>query len=88
MLKKAFMYLLERTTQAKVLKLGLYVPWMGFYKSDIGIRKILILPKLQTKITQKSNMAAILRHFLSVKLAKMKIFQNPMYFLKKPTQGT
>ena len=35
--KKAFMYLLERTTQAKVLKLGLYVPWVGFYKSDVGI---------------------------------------------------
>ena len=36
--KKAFMYLFERTTQAKVLQLGLYVPWVGFYKSDVGIK--------------------------------------------------
>ena len=39
------MWFLERTTQAKVLKLGLYVPWVGFYKSDVGIRKILIFAK-------------------------------------------
>ena len=35
--KRAYMYLLERTTHAKNLKLGLYVPWVGFYKSDVGI---------------------------------------------------
>ena len=46
MLKKASMYLLERTAQAKVLKLGLYVPWVGFYKSEVGIRKILIFAKV------------------------------------------
>ena len=69
------MYRLERTTHAKVLKLGLYVPWVGFYKSDVGI--IFFLPKLQAKITQKYNMAAILRLFFACKMGKIQNFPNP-----------
>ena len=35
------MYLLERTTHPKVLKFGLWLPWVDIYKSDLGIWKIL-----------------------------------------------
>ena len=57
------MYLLEITTQAKVLKLGLNVPWAGFYKSDVGIRKKLIFAKVTG---QNSSKVQYGRHFKTV----------------------
>ena len=71
------MYLLERTTQAKVLKLGLNVPWMGFYKSDAGIRKILIFAKVTGQNRSKIQYG---RHFKTVfacKSGKNQKFSNP-----------
>ena len=79
--KTASMYLLERTTQAKVLKLGLYVPWVGFYKSDIGIRKILIFTKVAGQNSSKNQYGCHFKTFLPVKFAKIKIFQIPMSLL-------
>ena len=61
--KKASMYLLEKTTQAKVLKLSLYFPWVGYYKSDVGIRKILIFAKVTGQNSSKIQYG---RHFKTV----------------------
>ena len=59
--KKASMYLLDRTTQAKIL--GLYVPWAGFYKSDVGLRKFLIFVKVTGQNSSKIQYG---RHFKTV----------------------
>ena len=40
--KVASMYLLERTTHPKVLKLGLYLPWVNIYRFGLGIWEILL----------------------------------------------
>ena len=37
----ALMYLLEKTTHPKLLKLGLYPSWVSIYRSDEGIWEIL-----------------------------------------------
>ena len=37
--KLFLMYLLEKTTHPKVMKLGLYLPWMNIYRFDVGIEK-------------------------------------------------
>ena len=79
----SIMYLLERTTQAKVMKLGLYVPWVGFYKSDVAIRKFLIFAKVTGQNNKKIQYGCHFKTvFLPVKSAKIKIFQIPTFFVE------
>ena len=66
--KKASMYLLDRTTHAKVLVYMFLAPWVGFYKSDTGIRKILIFAKVTGQ--NSSKMAAFSRLFFACKIGK------------------
>ena len=40
--KTDLMYILEKTTRPKVLKLGLYFPWVNIYRSDEGIWEIFL----------------------------------------------
>ena len=80
---------LNRNAQVKVLKRGSYITWVGFYKSDVGIRKILIFAKVTDQNSSKIQYGL---HFMTVfwpvKLAKIKSFQILTSLLLKPTQGT
>ena len=47
--KIAFMYLLEKTTHPKVLKLGLYLPWVNIYRFMKGFEKFYFFRILRAK---------------------------------------
>ena len=47
--KIAFMYIFEKTTHLKVLKLGLYLPWVNIYRFDEGIWEFLLFSDFMGK---------------------------------------
>ena len=49
-----FMYLLEKTTHPKILKLGLYLPWMNIYRFGLGICEILLFFRFYRPLNLKN----------------------------------
>ena len=68
------MYLLEKTTNPKVLKLGLSIPWVNIYRSDEGIWEILLFSDF---MAQKWRPNWIFELSGPIKSEKSKISQIP-----------
>ena len=71
--KTAFMYLLEKTTHPKVLKLGLYLPWVNMYIFDVGIWEIFLFPDF---IGPQSSKIQYGCHFWPIKSEKVKFHKS------------
>ena len=58
-LKIAFMYLLEKTTHPKVLKLSVYLPWGNIYRFYLWIWEILIFTDIMGQKLPKIGVSRI-----------------------------